>query len=246
MTASKCERHAMRDLGLYPNATGQAGPDDNRVEATSILLLLAALARTEDPILPAMGRFLADAASPEIWGDKRGGAAAGETHVYLASILALATLPEFRAQAEARMKRWLAEASLGDHTAFTFGDPKGWGLQPHLLMDRLLGLRLVPGDVLARETAFALARSAKYGASPDSRRGPVQVDAILRMAALAPKAGVEAWASDLLRALGETPSRVPAGDRLDPDTARITGGQARSTLGSVFAPVVLRDRSGTR
>jgi hypothetical protein len=240
------ERHAMRDLGLYPNATGQSEPDGNRVELTSILLLLAALAGQEDPSLADFGRFLADSASAEIWGDKRGGAAAGETHVYLASILALATLPTFRAEAESRMKRWLAEASSGDHTAFTFGDPKGWALQPHILMDRLLGLRLVPEDLLARELAFAWKRTGRYGASPDSRRGPVQVDSILQIAALAPRVGVEAWATDLLRALNETPSRVPPGDRLDPDTARITGGQARSTLGSVFAPVLIHERSVAR
>jgi hypothetical protein len=187
------ERHAMRDQGLYPNATGQAQPDENRIESTSILLLLAALARVEDPILPAFGRFLADAASAEIWGDRRAGAAAGETHAYLASILALATLPDFRAEAESRMKRWRAEASSGDHTSFTFGDPKGWGLQPHLLMDRLLGLRLVPEDLLARELAFAWEHTGRYGASPDSRRGPVQVDSILRMAAR--RGGSQAWAT---------------------------------------------------
>jgi hypothetical protein len=240
------EHHAMRNLGLYPNATGQAGPDEDRIESTSILLLLAALARQEDPILPALGRFLADSASAEIWADRRGGPAAGETHVYLASILALATLPEFRAVAESRMKRWVSEASLGDHTAFTFGDPKGWGLQPHLLMDRLLDLRLVPEDLLARELAFARSRAGRYGASPDSRRGPVQIDALLRFVALAPRVGVEAWATDLLRAMHESPSRIPPGDRLDPDTARITGGQARSTLGSVFAPVLMHELTGAR
>jgi hypothetical protein len=247
------ERHAMRDLGYYPNAAGLAGPDENRIETTAMLLLLSALVRQDDPRaledhhgdLHRLGAFLADSSTPELWWDKRAGAAF-ETHAVLASILALATLPEFRTEAEARMKRWIAEASVGDHTSLTFGDAKSWSLQPHLLMDRLLGLRLVPDAIMVREAAFARTRAGRYGASPDSRRGPVAVDALLRIAALSPRAGAEAWAADLLRALNETPTRVPAGDRVDPDSARITGGQARPTLGSVFAAVLMHERAPAR
>jgi hypothetical protein len=241
------ERHAPRDLGLYPNATGQAQPEENRVEATASLLLLVAMARlTEpralddfEPVVHGLSQFLLDAAAPEIWGT-------GDTGPILSSILALAASRDGAAAAVSRMKRWLSEADGGDHTTIAFGDKTGWSLKRQMLSDRLLGIRLVPDDAVAREIAFALARSGKYGAPLDSRRAHTSVEALFALASLASQKDRELFVAGVLRAINESPTRLPAGDRYESDTARIAGGQARSTLGCVFAPLLLHERSAPR
>ncbi len=123
--------------------------------------------------------------------------------------------------------------------AFAVVDVPRDRIRADFLVDRLLGLRKVSEDDVVKELARVRAAAGKYGTAFEAKKSGVRVDALLWIAALGTRAQRLEIASEVLKYYGDTPARVPAPDRYDPDTVRPAGTQARPVLGSVFAPLLL-------
>lgn len=248
------EKFGPHDLGTYPNATGQTySPDMMVEESANLILLTATLAQQEpafwkeaQPLLRGWAQYLVDAGfSPEhqLCTDDFAGPQAHNTNLAVKAVLALAALPEFRGEAEARMKRWLDEADAGDHTAMTFGGKDTWSLKYNFFFDRLLNLGQVPEEAVTRELAWYRSKAGRYGIPLDGRKSYTKADWQLWIAAIAPRAEREAIIADLLRFYNETPDRLPATDWYETDSGKRSGFQARPVMGSVFAPVLLHEKA---
>jgi hypothetical protein len=247
------EPFAMHDLGSFPNATGQTYYQDMRIEETANLILLAAALRRHDPafwdrslpILTGWAKYLEQAGfypEHQLCTDDFAGPLANNANLAVKSILALACLPEFRAEAEARMKRWLKEADAGDRTVLVFGDRSGWSLKYNFFFDRLLGLGLVPQAVIDRELAYYRTKAGPYGIPLDVRKAYTKSDWLLWVAALAGPKEREAIIGDVLKFYQESKSRVPASDFYDTQTGLQSGFQARPVMGAVFAPILTAEQ----
>jgi hypothetical protein len=123
--------------------------------------------------------------------------------------------------------------------AFAVVDAPHDRLRSDLLVDRLLGLGKASGDDVAKEVSRARAAAGKYGTPYEAKKTGVRVDALLWLAALGSQADREETAAVVLRYYADTPARVPAPDRYEPDTVRPVGTQARAVLGAVFAPLLI-------
>lgn len=132
---------------------------------------------------------------------------------------------------------------LPDADAFAFLDSSRDRIRVDLLVDRLLNLRRISDDDAVRELARVRSASGKYGTPYELKKTGVRVDALLWIAALGTRAEREAIAGGVLKYYAETPARVPAADRYEPDTVRPAGTQARAVLGAVFAPLLLAPRT---
>jgi hypothetical protein len=133
--------------------------------------------------------------------------------------------------------RYLQQLPGGD--SFGVVDAPRDRIRADLLVDRLLGLQRASSEDGNREIARVRAAAGKYGTPFELRKPTVRVDALGWIAALGTRADREAIASEVLRFYAETPSRVPAPDRYEPESGRPTGTQARAVLGAVFAPLLL-------
>jgi hypothetical protein len=190
------------------------------------------------PLLEALGRsdwrepnVMADlGAYPNAGGQITPGAARIQSTAQLALLARLAGGP-------AVPDRFLQQLPGGD--PFGVVDASRDRIRADLLVDRLLGLQRVSGEDATREIARVRAAAGKYGTPFEARKSTVRIDALGWLAALGTRADREAIASEVLRFYAETPSRVPAPDRYEPDTVRPAGTQARAVLGAVFAPLLL-------
>jgi hypothetical protein len=116
-------------------------------------------------------------------------------------------------------------------------------IRADLFVDQLLGLGLVPRDVVDRELAAIRSKPGKHGPAFDVRKPVVRVDSLLWLAALsspAERGEIAAWP---LKFYADTPVRVPAADQYGIDTGRPVGTQARPVMGAVFAPLLIREAS---
>ncbi len=249
------ERFAPRDLGIYPAALGPALPQDRRVESTATLVLLAHAAGESDPafrarwrgLLRAWAEVLRDAGlhpDPQGSADDPPGAHPVNANLSLKSIVALALFSDLRPEAARRRDRWLVEADAADHLARAFGAGAGWSLKYNLFWDRLLGTRLVAQETIDRELAFYRSKANRFGTPLDERKATARGDALLLVAAVAPRADREAIAGEILRLAAEMEERVPLPEAWETDTGRRSGD--RPLLGSVFAPVLLHERAAAR
>jgi hypothetical protein len=248
------DRFAPHSLGSYPAATGQGPAGDLRAEPTATLILLSAALAPHDPgfwadaqpVLRRWAEYLLEAGfppAPQASSEDVAGPVPGNAHLALRTILALATFPDLRPHAAERMKRWLAETDSKDHTSSAMGDPAGWSLKPSVFFDRLLGLGMVPEEIVARDLRFARSKALKFGIPSDGRKPTARTDALLWTAAIAPPADRAAILNDLVRFYSESPDRVPAADRFEADTGRAPGPRARGVLGAAFAPILLHERA---
>jgi hypothetical protein len=114
-------------------------------------------------------------------------------------------------------------------------------IRADVFVDRLLGSGMVSSDAVTQELEELRSRLGKYGTPFESRKRIVHVDALLWMAALAEPAQREEIVASALRFYTATPTRVPAPDQYESETARPAGTQARPVIGAVFAPLLLHE-----
>jgi hypothetical protein len=119
-------------------------------------------------------------------------------------------------------------------------EPPGDRLRAHLFVHRLVGTGRASKEDVARELATLKSRTGKYGAPYDVKKSVVRVDALLWLAALADPADRAVIAGSAMKFYAETASRVPAPDQYEGDTGRSAGTQARSVIGAVFAPLLVK------
>ena len=141
----------------------------------------------------------------------------------------------YRKAAEEWAKRWVAEATEGDHTRLTFDGAGTWSQKYNLIWDRLLGLGLFPAEVLKKEAAWYRSKLNAFGLPLDSRRTYTKLDWTVWCATLTgDRADFDAIMEPTYRWVNETPKRVPLGDWNETVTADHIRFQARSVVGGVF------------
>ncbi len=263
---------APHDLGTYPLANGQVYGGGERTEenqmpveeSANLLLLTAALARTEGNasyathywhLLERWANYLKQyGVDPEsqLCTDDFAGHLAHNANLSVKAILAMAsygTLCEMTGHKEeaSRCRKlahewaalWQKKADDGDHYRLAFDQPGTWSQKYNLVWDRLLGLNIFPPSVREREIGFYLRHQNRYGLPLDNRKEYTKLDWLIWTATLADKAGDwDSLVAPAYRFANESPTRVPLTDWYWTTDAKQVGFQARSVVGGLFIKVL--------
>ncbi|KAI0737544.1 DUF1793-domain-containing protein [Daedaleopsis nitida] len=190
---------SLRDMGVYPSATGHNdGQDDDRaVEecGNMIIMALSYTQKTNDtslmqyyPLFSQWGQFLEDntlnLGNQERDADDFDGFVANRTNLALKGIIALKAMAQianiaghpnssatWNDKADSYMQQWQALAVAPDksHLMLSYGDQYNWGLMYNLYADKLLGMNFVPSDIYDMQTNWYGDRSTAYGLPFSSR-----------------------------------------------------------------------------
>jgi len=150
---------------------------------------------------------------------------------------------KYRAMAEDMAKKWMEAAKGGAKggTRIAFDRPGTWSLKYNLVWDRALGLGLFPPEVADTELRAYRALAMPYGIPLDCRMTYTKADWIVWCGALTGRReDLEFACEGLYRFLDETPDRVPFSDWYMADSRLRRGFVARSVVGGVFMPVLLK------
>ena len=238
-------------------------------ECGNMLILLAAVAKAEGNADFAgrwwgevtkwaeyLARFGYDPGN-QLCTDDFAGHLAHNANLSVKSIVALASYAEmakirgdedtakrYRVLAEAMVPKWMEAAKGGAHggTRIAFDRPDTWSLKYNLVWDRVLGLGLFPLEVAAAELKAYRAVALPYGVPLDCRKTYTKADWIVWCGALtARREDLEFMCQGLHRFLCETPDRTAFGDWYMADSGLYRSFIARSVVGGVFMPVLLKD-----
>ncbi len=136
---------------------------------------------------------------------------------------------------------WLKLADDGDHFRLAFDKSGSWSQKYNLVWDKILGLGLFPDKVYQTEVAWYLKHQNKYGLPLDNRADYTKLDWTVWTACLTSnREDFEAIMSPLYRWMNETPDRIPLTDWFDTKTGKCIGFRARTVVGGVFLPMLLK------
>jgi hypothetical protein len=143
---------------------------------------------------------------------------------------------------KSNVKEWMKLADDGDHFRLAFDRQGTWSQKYNLVWDKVLGLNLFPPEVFDKEVASYLKRQNKYGLPLDNRATYTKLDWIVWTACLASKKeDFEAIMAPVYRWMNETPDRVPLTDWYDTVSGKCVGFRARTVVGGVFMPLLLKE-----
>ncbi len=146
-----------------------------------------------------------------------------------------------RKAAEKMATEWVKLADDGDHFRLAFDKPGSWSQKYNLVWDKVLGLKLFPKTVYTKELAYYQKQLGKYGLPLDNRKGYTKLDWCVWTACLADsRSEFDAHVAPLWKMANESPSRVPLTDWYETGDGRQVGFQARSVVGGVFMPLLLK------
>lgn len=267
-------KFAPHDLGQYPLAGGQnfAGGEKSEAgqmaieETSSLLLLVAALARTDRDtkfakpywgVLTKWAEYLKDKGvdpedQPSV--DDAGEKLARNANLSLKSILALGAYADlartlddakvydaYWALAREHAQRWQELVADGSHTTMSFGQAGSWSQKYHLVWDRVLELGIFPEELGRKEVAHYLTQQGRYGLPLDSRDRHARLDATFWSASLAEPRDFDEFANAVFDYLHETPTRVPMADWYWTHDAKQKAPlqQARGAVGGVYMKMLM-------
>jgi Domain of unknown function (DUF4965)/Domain of unknown function (DUF5127)/Domain of unknown function (DUF1793)/Domain of unknown function (DUF4964) len=140
-----------------------------------------------------------------------------------------------RKVAERYAVKWTQMAADGDHYRLAFDQPGTWSQKYNFVWDKVLGLKLFPTEVVAKDVAFYKTKQNAYGLPLDSRAQYTKLDWLLWTATLSDNpADFNALLSPAYKFTNETPDRVPLTDFYETDSGKHRAFQARSVVGGVF------------
>lgn len=149
---------------------------------------------------------------------------------------------KYRNEAKRMAELWVEMANDGDHFRLAYDKPGTWSQKYNLIWDRVLGLNLFPQDVFDKEVAFYKTKIAKYGLPLDNRADYTKLDWCVWTACLSQNKGdFELFMEPIYRFVNETPDRVPLTDWFSTRDAKQMGFQARSVVGGVFMPFLIKE-----
>ena len=258
---------AAHDLGQYPLANGQVYGDTMPLEESANLLILAdAICRiTGDgewlkpytDVLKVWADYCkSEGQNPgnQLCTDDFKGPSEQNTNLSAKAIMGVAAyanlLPyiggnkkdakKYNDIAKKMAKQWEKDARDGDHYRMEFHKPGTWSQKYNLVWDKMWGLNLFPGEVLAREIPFYLSKQQTYGLPLDSRDLQTKSDWILWTAAMAPDTDTFLKFSDKhYDYINQTPNRVPLSDWYMVDIGKTCGFSARSVIGGLWMKVLM-------
>ncbi|QIS09980.1 glutaminase family protein [Nocardia arthritidis] len=139
--------------------------------------------------------------------------------------------------------QWAARAPdpTGSHLQLAYDDPGTWSIKYNGYADRLLGLNLVPPEVITQEATWYAGQANDFGVPLDNRHTYTKADWELWTAAFLIN---EPTARDLLvrsvyRFADTTGDRVPLTDWYDTVSGQRVGFAARPVVGGLFALLTL-------
>ena len=148
---------------------------------------------------------------------------------------------KWRSVAEGFVKEWMKMADDGDHYRLAFDKPGSWSQKYNLVWDKVLGLKLFPQEVYDKEVAWYLKHLNKYGLPLDNRADYTKLDWTVWTACLASKKeDFDAIMAPVYTWVNETPDRIPLTDWYDTKSAKCIGFRARTVVGGVFMPLLLK------
>ncbi len=229
-------------------------------ESGNMIILVAALARAQGnadyartwwPVLSRWAEFLREKGMDpdnQLNTDDFAGHSEHNANLSLKAIMALGsyawlagelghteTATRYRKLAEEMALQWPKLAEDGDHYRLAFHQPGTWSQKYNLVWDKLLGLRLFPPEIAAREIAYYKKQQRAYGLPLDSRNEYTKLDWIYWTATLAnTMEDFRTLTDPVHRFLNETPDRVPMTDWYWTHTGKQRGFQARSVVGGVY------------
>jgi len=229
-------------------------------ESGNLLIVVAALAEVEGhakyaeaywPTLTKWAEYLRDQGidpGNQLCTDDFAGHLAHNTNLSIKAVVGLACYARlceqlgraedaktWRGIAEAGVKTCLEKAADGDHYRLAFDKPDTWSQKYNLVWDKLLGLKLFPAEVVAKELAYYRTKLAPYGLPLDNRSQYTKTDWQVWTATLADnKADWDAIIDPIWKFCNESPSRVPFTDWYWTHDAKQRGFQARPVIGGVY------------
>ncbi len=136
---------------------------------------------------------------------------------------------------------WMKMADDGDHYRLAFDKPGTWSQKYNLVWDKVMNLGLFPKDVYDKEVAWYLKHQNDFGLPLDNRATYTKLDWTVWTACLASsRSDFEAIMAPLYKWMNATPDRIPLTDWFDTKTAKCVGFRARSVVGGIFMPLLLR------
>ncbi|MCW5937702.1 MAG: DUF4965 domain-containing protein [Fimbriimonadaceae bacterium] len=148
---------------------------------------------------------------------------------------------EWAAVAKELAARWAEMAEDGGHTRLAFDRPGTWSQKYNLVWDKVLDLGLFSKETYAKEVAWYMVRQNAFGLPLDNRADYTKLDWTVWTACLAEEQrDFDALVAPLVKWMNETPDRLPLTDWFDTKTGKCVGFRARSVVGGVFMPLLLK------
>jgi hypothetical protein len=159
-------------------------------------------------------------------------------------------------QAKTLIKQWVAlsQNSKATHLLLQYQEAKNsaspdttnesddaWSLKYNAYPDKLLGLKLIPGNVLSEEANFYMSKKLPYGIQLDYRNNYTKIDwELFTAASTNSQALYQEIIDGVYNYVNTTPSAVPLSDWYKPQDGTANGFQARPVVGGLLAPLIVR------